>query len=294
MTQYKHKFKMFVGLIAITLTGLSCGGNIEKRETPVYNLDSDVLYNGSIYFNQAGCAACHGVDLKGNGPDAAGKSIPDLTTKLKPEKTHLDYFKSISANSVHSGYLSWTDRGRWAMAHYLYSRSGGIIKGKDSTNKRSLAITLANKEIESAYENQRRWFMGAKPLGERPGPKSKRLDIDSLIKNESLDSELSINTVSSSRKGTILSTRGETLYKNNCSSCHGLYAEGTTSTIALGPIGPCKGRGRQCVSYLSAASLKNRIGNTPHREGGLNIPTFGSLTDNDWQEINDYLASLPE
>ncbi|MCR9144948.1 MAG: hypothetical protein NXI24_22110 [bacterium] len=144
--------------------------------TPVYEVNRDVIFQGSVYYAQAGCAKCHGVGFDGLGPDATatknetGLEMPGFAdVAIAPEKTALTYFKTITMGTeqlpTHSNQ-SYTDRGRWAMAHFLYSLTTKPT-GPDG-HEHQAALAQADAEIRAAYDGNRRWVMGYKKIEDRP------------------------------------------------------------------------------------------------------------------------------
>ena len=164
---------------ALTWATLHC-----KSKEPVYAVNQKVLLNGSLFYNEAGCARCHGVQFDGKGPQAAAVQkehrivIPSFKRELRAKQTPLDYFKVITMGTArykqHS-YQSYTDRGRWALAHYLYSLS---TPPRDSAAKikRNQALLEMIDLVQGVYAVRRRWLMGAKPIEERSSiPKLEQL-----------------------------------------------------------------------------------------------------------------------
>ncbi len=157
----------------------------KEKPLPVYALDQKVLIDGSVYYSEAGCARCHGVSYKGDGPDSKslqdekGFLVPDLTRALLPKVTPLDYFKTITMGTEkfkEHAYQNYTDRGRWAMAYYLYSLSPDP-ENSDDKKIRALAISSMRDEVEKVYAKTRRWEMGYTPIDKR----SKSPELEELL-----------------------------------------------------------------------------------------------------------------
>ena len=162
----------------LILAAAACG----KEPAPIYKATADSLYNGSVYYasSEYNCKSCHGIAWDGNGPEAKGLKeqgieVPSFTDATAPEVTPVDYFKAMTVGTENTtdlpsghAYQSHTDRGRWAMAHYLYSLAPPV-SSKDKA-KREEAIHAAMEEVKQAYASSRRWNMGFTPLKERPQP----------------------------------------------------------------------------------------------------------------------------
>ncbi len=171
-----HRFwtyNLFLLLFYIVWLFTACG---KQKLKPVYISDRDTLIRGSLYYNEAGCAVCHGIGFQGKGPEAEafakekGLAVSNFRVELEPEKTPLHYFKVITAGTTRykdHAYQSYTDRGRWAMAHYLYSLSKAPKKEKDRILRRQSLMSMKRK-IADVYAKHRRWEMGYTPLSERP------------------------------------------------------------------------------------------------------------------------------
>ena len=169
------------GLFALLGLTFACNTKTEKS---VYAFDRQVLINGSLYYNEAGCARCHGIAFDGQGPMAAdlkkerGLVTPDLKVKLLALKTPMDYFKNITRGTKdypEHAYQSYSDRGRWAMAYYLYSLSKPPQDSKEKAIRRQ-ALPAMREKLKKIYAKSRRWEMGYKPLAERPqSPKLEEL-----------------------------------------------------------------------------------------------------------------------
>jgi len=72
---------------------------------------------------QANCASCHGEEGEGDGDDAAGLSMPDLTSQaFMAERSTADFFQAISAG-VEGGMPAYGDQlseeERWAISSFL-------------------------------------------------------------------------------------------------------------------------------------------------------------------------------
>ena len=156
----------------------AAGCNTEPA--PIYEATADSLYKGSLYYasSEYNCKNCHGTAWDGNGPEAKalkeqGIEVPSFVDATPPEVTPVDYFKAMTVGTEKTkgvpsshAYQSHTDRGRWAMANYLYSLAPPVA-GKDKL-KREEAMHKAMEEVKKAYASSRRWNMGFKPLAERP------------------------------------------------------------------------------------------------------------------------------
>ena len=167
------RFGLIVYLVIIlVLFGAGCDQG-DKRA--VYLSNQQTLIDGSLYYNEAGCARCHGINYDGKGPEhqslknKSGVIVPSFKVMLDAEKTPLDYFRTITMGTklmpVHA-YQSYTDRGRWAMSHFLYSLTKAPHDNKNII-KRSKALRAMQKKLEKIYSKTRRWDMGYEPLENR-------------------------------------------------------------------------------------------------------------------------------
>lgn len=277
--------------------------------TPVYDSNREVIFQGSVYYAQAGCAKCHGVAFDGMGPDAtATKNETGLTvsgfqgTTIDPAKTPLVYFKTITMGTeklpTHSNQ-AYTDRGRWAMAHFLYSLTTKP-SGSDA-HKHESALASARTETREAYANNRRWVMGYKKIEDRPQtPK-----LDELLKLTNVTEDRAASPVDEARVARRdRGISGYREYENNCASCHGLYGEGMASSERFGLIDCGPERKRQCGVYLSTPDFQNSAAlggvgafKDAHDRAsaeGQNLRSFSHLSDDEWQDLLGYVKNLTE
>ena len=276
-------------------------------ESPVYTSIRDVIFQGSVYYAQAGCAKCHGVQFDGQGPDAtatkneSGLTVPAFQgVTIDPTKTPLAYFKTITMGTIkmpaHSNQ-GYTDRGRWAMAHFLYSLTTKPLGA--GAHKHEVALADADAEIRAAYASNRRWVMGYKKIEDRPqAPK-----LDELLKLTTVAEERAAAPVDEARRERRdRSQAGYAMYENNCASCHGLYGEGMVSSNRFGLIDCGPERKRQCGVYLSTPDFQNSgaLGSVGAFQGahdrvsseGLNLRSFGNYSDDEWQDLLSYVKNL--
>ncbi len=145
------------------------------NKRPVYIADRQALIDGSVFYNDAGCASCHGVQFDGKGPEArevnkqSGITPTNFKAKLIAKRTPIDYFRAITIGTKsykqHS-YQNYTDRGRWSMAHYLYSLAQPLTKAKELSERRQ-ALTRMQEKLSEIYANKRRWDIGYTPREKR-------------------------------------------------------------------------------------------------------------------------------
>ncbi len=149
-----------------------------QKHRPVYIADREALFQGSLLYNEASCATCHGVQYDGKGPEAQklakdkGLSVLDFRRELAADATPINYFKAITKGTEaypEHAYQSYTDRGRWALAHFLFRLSLPPSK-KTKQRQRRQALEKMRNLLEAVYAKQRRWEMGYVPLEERPKP----------------------------------------------------------------------------------------------------------------------------
>ena len=135
-----------------------------KLDNPVYAQSSTVIYQGSLSYNFAQCANCHGIGYDGKGPEAAsfakkGIAVPGFTSaEADMQKTYLDYFRTISLASTvipEHIYLNYTDRGRWAMAYFLYSLRTPPTE-REEQRKIWSKLRLIDEEIIELYKENPR------------------------------------------------------------------------------------------------------------------------------------------
>ena len=177
---YRAALILFMGLVFF-----ACG---LSQSRPVYVADRQALIDGSVFYNEAGCARCHGVAFDGKGPEASevtrklGFAPSNFKVKLDPKKTPLDYFRVVTMGTKryqsHS-YHNYTDRGRWSMAHYLYSLAKPLQKSQKKTQRRQVLMRMY-KEVSEVYAKKRRWDMGYVPIEKRPTAP----DIDVLLRGK--------------------------------------------------------------------------------------------------------------
>ncbi|MCB1173645.1 MAG: hypothetical protein KDK39_08775 [Leptospiraceae bacterium] len=289
-THFTNRLALSISLLFLTAILLQCTGKVQTTDPLVYAHNQAVVYNGSVYYNEAGCASCHGSTYKGDGPEKGTLAVPDLTAALPANKTVLDYFKSITAGKDHH-YLGYTDRGRWALAWFSWSLANGIKAedGVDGNHIRSQAMAQAMQEINDAYKNQRRWFMGM------PDPEQNK-----AVKPMALHA-MAVNTVKPVAMPAVTDEirqqrqpehPGFLLYESNCSLCHGKYGEGTNTGFKLGLTQMCKERGRMCAAYMPVGALEAIALGSPHQSSGLDLPGFEAFSETDWALIQDYLRGL--
>ncbi len=179
----KHSLVIFL-LVAVLFA--QCKKDSQFIETP----NAEDLHFGSLLYAKENCSNCHGIDWNGQGPEAAALKekglVPANFAALEnPDTTPVDYFKTITRGSEkmpeHS-YQYITDRGRWALAHFLFTMAPQL-KGAQA-DQRLGALSADFTEAREAYaraetRGRRRWEMGYKPYGERePKP-----GLDELIQS---------------------------------------------------------------------------------------------------------------
>lgn len=282
---------LLCGLVAV---GTACG------EAPIYASSSEVIFNGSIYYSEAGCASCHGVGFDGNGPQARTLSTdrklttPGFTGEIDPTTTPLSYFKVITAGTEampDHAFQSYTDRGRWAMANFLFSLAAPL--SGDAGRAQEKALSLARQEARAVYARQRRWHMGYKPIGERPAS----LELKDIVSGAALVEEGARADVSAERVAAAgKASAGRAIYQSNCASCHGLYAEGGPRAARFGLI-PCEERQyRDCGVYQGVPALNNAtvaaLRGAHAQDDSQLVSSFASLSDGDWEALADYVGGL--
>ncbi len=292
-------------LILILLYQIQC-----KKIEQVYEQTPESINYGSLIYasNEVNCKNCHGIDFKGNGPEAKDLDIPvpDLTGVIPPEKTYLDYFKTISIGSQRTikdgvnyhAYYSLTDKSKWGLAHYLYSM-GKEPESSEGKKIRKEAIKKANEEIVQVYSKNRKWYIGDnKPSTER----EKSVPLNDLIQNTNIqligDLPLNILTekdITRVQEARIQYEDGYILYQNNCQSCHGLAGEGVQGSYNLGLLEesrkePIRNVSRRVPSYIGIPKInKNNIS----KEVIYNKHNF-YYSDEQWNDLINYIKAITE
>jgi mono/diheme cytochrome c family protein len=298
------------GAIALALL-VSC-----QKQAPIYQATEEAKHNGSLYYSvsEANCKSCHGTDWNGQGPEARalkeqGLAATDFAAALAPEKTALDYFRAITIGTEKTkalpaghAFQNHTDRARWAMANFLYS----LGKPSSDEARRQTAITAANKEIQTAYANSRRWYMGSnKPSAER----EKASTLDQMLSKAGFTptGNISIVPVTDSRREATFHAQedqleGYALYRSNCQSCHGVFGEGSQGAVHLSSLdGEGEGKGgytrRKPVhatirDLAEAGSLSAAALSAGHEEKDAFGQKQHALTAEQWDLLADYIKSI--
>lgn len=299
----KHS-SLFLALLSAVLTAALFAG-CKPTEKAVYVDDAQVRFQGSIYYSQAGCAGCHGAQFDGQGPDNGELKARGIVTpgfqgvELPPARTPNDFFKVITMGTERlpsHAYQSYTDRGRWAMAYFLYSLTKAPVGAKAA--EREAALAAARSEAMEAYSRSRRWEMGYKPIGERaPAPALK----DLMVAAPAVE-QRSAGAVDSARRDRFANAASDPaagVYARNCAGCHGEYGEGRSAAQRFG-LYPCTNEGRYCGAYLSTGDFRSaaamasvdRFREAHNAEATLNLRGFDSWTDEEWAELYAYVQTV--
>lgn len=299
------KQSIFLISLFILLYQIHC-----KKEENFYTPSPELINYGSLIYasSEVNCKNCHGIDFKGNGPEAKDLEIPvpDLTGSIAPEKTYLDYFKVISVGSPktiknginYHAYYTLTDKSKWGLAHYLYSL-GKEPNTSEAKKIRREALKKANEEIIQVYSKNRKWYLGDnKPATER----EKAIPLKDLIQNTNtqLTSDISSYILSESDLARVIEARiqyeeGYYLYKNNCQSCHGIAGEGVQGSYYVGLLDdsrkePVRNIPRRLPSFIGVPKIsKNQIS----KEIIINKHSF-YYSDEQWNEIINYIKAITE
>ncbi|MBI3396152.1 MAG: c-type cytochrome [Spirochaetia bacterium] len=305
-------------IIAIALSLPALLAACAETEPPIYLPSAERLQLGAIYYAQAGCYRCHGTAWDGNGQEAPrlkqlGFTMGSFAAVENPAKTPIGYFKAVTApvdyfaaykqklgedefkkfTDGHAFY-SITDRGRWAISNFLYSLAPPLKGDKESKRQENYEKSLA--EAKGVYDRFRKWEIGFKPLAEREKAPA------GLIAAAKKEESTSRASVSDERRNVSFeSSWGADLYKQNCKTCHGRYAEGTfgdgsTSGPRFG-IRECPGQPRNCAVYaetrdLAGANVSAGALRDAHSKGSTYTPAFKSFTAEEWDALSGYLARL--
>lgn len=282
---------------AIALFLIGCG----QKTPPVYEPSQDQIFLGSVMYSQENCKNCHGNAWDGKGPDAEslGVPVPNFTSAVGPEKTPTSYFKAITVGTdkvKNHAYQSLTDKGRWALAHFLYSLKKPLAGEKADVQRKNIEAGMT--EARDAYAKTRRWNMGFQPLDQR----EKAPDLAELVKIADLKPEGGPGAVSDERKARPHNGEGASLYKNNCESCHGIYGEGRNLTFGMGLIaskndfyGFKKTRATISTRDLASSGSTSAGGlKSAHGSGSLLLNNFDSFTDAQWSALSDFIRGMAQ
>ncbi|MCS7206026.1 MAG: cytochrome c [Leptospiraceae bacterium] len=298
--------RLYIFLLSIITLMLYC-----KKEPEVYEATPDSINYGSIVYasTEMNCKNCHGVDYKGNGPEARDLDVkvPDFTAELTPEKTPLSYFKAISVgtnNTIKDGYnyhayYYLTDKAKWGLANFLYSL-GKEPKDLEIKKQWQEAVARDMKQVKEIYKENRKWYFGENtPASERtPSP-----DLEKTIQktNYTVAKDISISTLDAKRAEKISKARedyfdGYVLYQNNCQSCHGVGGEGIQGSSHIGLLDksryePIKDIARRKAAYVGIPDLKNTA---ISKENIQKAHQNYSFTDEQWTTLIQYIKAIVE
>jgi mono/diheme cytochrome c family protein len=280
-TMYNHNFSKKFIAFAAALGIVFCS----RPDQIIYQPSLGDIRSGSIYYATENCSSCHGVDLDGKGSAATKLKIernittPGFTGKPAPEITPVRYFKAITkgtANLEDHTYHALTDRARWAIAHFLFSKHEALSGTARDKHLEQAAKDFAEASKGYAESGDRRWIMGYNLPGEREkGPEVKGT------------ASLASSAASAQAAVEEYDSEGSRLYAKNCSSCHGIRGEG--ASLRTGLI-KCKEEGKRlCASYVSTASPSANF--ALHNQSFGWIPDFSALTGAEIELIQNYIAS---
>ena len=296
-----NKMKQKLITIALIISTVTILNHCQDKTPAVYEKNSNVLYQGSLLYVEAGCHGCHGVKWDGQSDEAKdiknknGITVTNFVTPAK-KRTVVDYFKVITTGEksltnakIPHSYQNYTDAGRWAMAHFLYSL------GPDDSTRES-ANESAMNEVIKAYQQAnsmgaRRWNLGFKTLS----PDDKGPSLKKLIKQAGNIEQTNYKTEVSEENAITRASddsRGSNLYRTNCLECHGAYGQGGDSGKREGLVNCSDGK-TNCSTYLVAIDLKKSSKNEFNRahvaKNSLTQPSFSTLNNEEIAEIFDYL-----
>lgn len=277
------------------LTAVGC----DKQPRPVYEVSDERIFLGSALYDKENCKSCHGIAWDGKGPDAASSAVPvpGFTGEVAADKTPVTYFKAITEGTqklkTHS-YVSLTDKGRWALANFLYSLRKPLPAEKAAEQQKNIAAAMA--DVRAIYAKQRRWEMGYTPLTDRDrSPK-----LEEISANVPADGGPGV--ASDDRRTRSQSGPGADLYRTNCASCHGAYGEGRSVSMGMGVI-PGKnmevaGKPVNVNAMVSTRDLKtsDSIGSGgalkgAHPAGSQIYPNFENFTEAEWNALSEFIRS---
>ena len=292
-----HRNTVTFCLIFAGLLFANCG----EATAPAYQVADDTLYLGSLHYARSGCADCHGPQWDGAGPGASQMRKQGLKTPgfaASTDRTAVDYFKSITMGTermpAHT-YQQFTDRARWAMAHFLFSLS-------KPSEKQLSAMKNQMAEVRQAYEladkrGYRRWELGYQPAPEREGTP----DLDELMRDIKVEDEFSVGVhraLPYRDDGNTYEDPGAALYANNCARCHGLRGEGATGD-RFGLVDCPKRGGRKCGVFLSTQDFRDTESlsslesfRSAHGSLGGVAQGFRSMSSDEWNSIYVFVKNL--
>lgn len=287
--------KSKITLLTLALVALV---GCEKQARPVYEATDERIFLGSAVYDKENCKSCHGIAWDGRGPNAASSPVPvpGFTGEVGVEKTPVSYFRAITEGTpkakTHS-YVSLTDRGRWALANFLYSLRKPLPAEKAVEQNKN--IETAMQEVRAVYAKQRRWDMGYVPLADR----DKSPALSDLAGN--IPADAGPGVASDERRARPQSGPGADLYRNNCASCHGAYGEGRSVTLNMGGIASKTQVGQTVPNYratVSTRDLKNSdsIGSGgalkgAHPSGSQIYANFENFTETEWNALSEFIRS---
>lgn len=271
----------------------------DKQARPVYEVSDERIFLGSALYDKENCKSCHGIAWDGRGPDAASSQVPvpGFTGDVAPEKTQVSYFRAITEGTAkvktHS-YVSLTDKGRWALANFLYSLRKPLPAEKAAQQAKNIEVEM--QKVRAIYATQRRWDMGYTALTDR----DKSPSLTEISANVPADAGPGV--ASEERRTRPQTGPGADLYRNNCASCHGAYGEGRSVTLGMGVI-PGKnmevaGKPVNVRASVSTKDLKNSdsIGTGgalkgAHPAGSQIYANFENFTETEWNALSEFIRS---
>ncbi len=259
-------------LAAACLVTTACS----RRDPAPYEVSSGTLQMGSLYYAQAGCARCHGEKWDGKSSEAVqlekqGTPVKDFRQMRDPETTPVDYFRVITGGTPkfkNHTFHQYTDAGRWAMAHFLYSLAPRVIGSKQPQREEALVREMAEAArayAEAGKQGNRRWQAGFfQPVAERlPAPA-----LTDLLKANPPAPEQARGIPDGDRMAAVhrAEGRGRDLFASACAECHGTFGEGGPAGIRLGTIA-CKSATGRCGVVFSSPDIRGRAGRFASKHG---------------------------
>ena len=234
------------------------------------------------------CSSCHGDNGKGNGPAAAALEPkprnfhvenPDKWTKGTSPFAMFNVLKNGIEGTSMASFTSLSKKERWALVHYI----------------REEWVPDAAKEEPSESAILETCRAMSSPAPPEPITVDQAMEAMTADYNRQERRQLQIKSYPSTptfKKAN--AQRGEKVFQNYCSSCHGSSGQGST----LGPKGAQPPylyiQVRPVVPEMAGGSLQQFVDRS---SGGVHktLPEMShsaTLTKGEWRDLQAYVAGL--